>query len=165
MLPQWIDKGLPFHCTGCGKCCTGAPGYIWINEEEEQAIASHLGLDLNEFRQKYTEKVRERTTLIELPEQDNDCVFLKGKSCSIYDVRPTQCRTYPFWPDNLSSRAAWKETAAECEGIQQEATLVPRKEIEERLNQQIRDGAQEWAPTDCSSQLDKRDRASPSKME
>ena len=133
MLPQWIGEGLPFQCTGCGKCCTGAPGCIWVNEEEIQAIAAKLGLPQEVFRARYTEQVDDRVSLIEQPHRNNDCIFLKGKECGIYDVRPTQCRTFPFWPSNVADRQSWEMTAAECEGIRPDAPLVPREKIEAEL--------------------------------
>ncbi len=133
MLPQWIEKeGLPFACTGCGKCCTGAPGYIWVNDEEIDAIADQLNLSRSDFLANYTEEVEGRVSLLELPERNNDCIFLEGKGCTIYDVRPTQCRTYPFWPDNIKSPRAWRETAFECEGIYPDAKKVDRQTILEK---------------------------------
>jgi hypothetical protein len=36
----WYKDGLRFTCTGCGDCCTGAPGYVWVNKEEIEALAA-----------------------------------------------------------------------------------------------------------------------------
>ncbi len=38
----WYQDGLKFRCTGCGDCCTGAPGYVWVNKEEIAALAVYL---------------------------------------------------------------------------------------------------------------------------
>ena len=35
----------------------------------------------------------------------------------IYPVRPGQCRTWPFWSENLASPNAWNKTAQKCPGI------------------------------------------------
>lgn len=32
---------------------------------------------------------------------NGDCIFLKNKKCSIYNVRPNICRMYPYWAINL----------------------------------------------------------------
>lgn len=49
-----------------------------------------------------------------------DCIFLEDKLCSIYKVRPTQCATYPWWPD-LMNPVSWQVEAAEvCEGLDHE---------------------------------------------
>ena len=127
----WYAQGLRFECTGCGQCCTGAPGYTWVSDEEIQKIAEFLDLTINEFSQKYLRRVKGRLSLIELP-KTYDCVFLKDKKCQIYPVRPTQCRTYPWWPRNLKSEKDWQEAASFCEGIRANAAVVPFETIEEQ---------------------------------
>lgn len=51
-----------------------------------------------------------------------DCVFLArdgaGRAaCSIYPVRPAQCRTWPFWPENLATPEDWGRAAKSCPGM------------------------------------------------
>ena len=36
----WYHEGLSFTCSQCGDCCTGAPGYVWVNNEEIAALAA-----------------------------------------------------------------------------------------------------------------------------
>ena len=31
----YAEEGLAFECTGCGDCCTGAPGYVWVIRDPE----------------------------------------------------------------------------------------------------------------------------------
>ena len=119
MLKQvkpWYREGLRFECTGCGQCCTGSPGYVWVTEEEVLTMAEHLQLSLEEFAEKYLRQVGEKLSLKELL-PSYDCVFFKDKKCTIYTIRPTQCRTYPFWGQNLESKEAWLKAAQFCEGI------------------------------------------------
>lgn len=132
----WYNEGLRFECTGCGQCCTGAPGYIWLNHDEILAIAKHLNLDLQTFGDRYLRKVKGRFSLREDP-VNFDCIFLKDKKCSIYQERPTQCRTYPWWPTLLKSKKDWQEAALTCEGISFEAPIVPLETIKEQLNLQL----------------------------
>lgn len=127
----WYADGLHFKCTECGQCCTGAPGYIWVNDQEIKNIAEHLNLSTEEFAKRYLRQVKGRLSLLEHP-ANYDCVFLKGNKCQIYSVRPTQCRTFPWWPRNLKSEKAWKEAAQSCEGINPEAPLVPFDVIEQQ---------------------------------
>lgn len=127
----WYSQGLSFQCTGCGQCCTGAPGYIWVNEQEILEIAQFLNLSISEFSKRYLRKVNDRFSLLEMP-KNYDCIFLKDKKCQIYSVRPTQCRTYPWWPQTLKDEKAWKEAAKFCEGIRIDAPLVPFDEIEKQ---------------------------------
>jgi Fe-S-cluster containining protein len=49
--------------------------------------------------------------------RDKQCPFLLAGGCGIHPAKPTQCRTFPFWPELVESRAAWKRTARFCPGI------------------------------------------------
>jgi uncharacterized protein len=132
----WYANGLRFECTGCGKCCTGAPGYVWVTEKEIEAIASYLKISVQEFGKKYLRRIDNRYSLIERS-KTYDCVFLEDKTkCKIYPVRPTQCQTFPYWPDLLSSEKAWQEAASYCEGINDEASLIPYSVIKEQLSRE-----------------------------
>lgn len=124
----WYSAGLRFECTGCGDCCTGAPGYVWVNRAEIEQIAAQLGLSVEHFEGRFVRDVGIRRSLIEL--DNGDCVFFDSRSrkCRIYEVRPRQCRTWPFWPSNLKSPAAWREMAERCPGANC-GKVVPLKKI------------------------------------
>ncbi|MCS7236997.1 MAG: YkgJ family cysteine cluster protein [Thermoguttaceae bacterium] len=126
----WYAEGLRFECQACGNCCTGPPGYVWVNTRELSEIASFLGISLPELVMHFTRSVDGRISLIELA--GGDCVFLDPTSrlCRIYPVRPRQCRTWPFWTSNLASRASWAEAAARCPGCNR-GRLYTFTEIEE----------------------------------
>jgi len=124
--PYFFDQGLRFECTGCGKCCTGASGTIFINDREAAAIAKRLGLTVKTFLADYTYPYKGGHSIRE--KENGDCVFLRGKLCGIYEDRPTQCRTFPFWPEVLRSEKQWRAAAKDCEGIGQ-GKLHTRVEI------------------------------------
>jgi Fe-S-cluster containining protein len=133
----WYAEGLRFECTQCGNCCSGFPGYVWLTIDDMARIASHLKMAVNDFTKKFVRRVGNRYSLIE--KFNYDCIFLtrdgSGKSgCGIYPVRPMQCRTWPFWNDNLKSPAAWKHAAERghgCPGMcDAEAPLYPLEHIE-----------------------------------
>jgi len=116
---RWFEAGLHFQCQQCGRCCGGRPGYVWVTEEEIKAIADYLNLSQQQFRRRYTRKEGRR---ISLKEKGNyDCIFLEhdGQSgrCAIYPVRPTQCRTWPFWKSNLQSPDHWQTLTSNCPGV------------------------------------------------
>ena len=129
----WYAEGLFFTCTQCGNCCTGPAGYVWINETEITRLAEHLKLTTQETLQRYCRKTAGRISLKErrTPEGNYDCIFLKElpvepggttpplrrKACSIYAVRPLQCRTWPFWRENLASPEGWNHSAKRCHGM------------------------------------------------
>ncbi len=117
MTEPWYQDGLRFTCTQCGNCCTGAPGYIWISDEEISALAKRLGMEEPAFRRRYTRVVRGRGTSL-LEKANNDCAFFeKGRGCTVYEHRPKQCRTWPFWRPLLASREDWDAAAAGCPGM------------------------------------------------
>lgn len=132
----WYKDGLKFKCTECGKCCTGAPGYVWLTPQEMQNIADLLDIPLDTFKKKYTRQSGNRYSLTEKKSfnNENDCVFLKDKKCTIYQARPKQCRTFPWWKENLNSEHSWQLAAKECEGINDDAPIVPFETIQHQLN-------------------------------
>ena len=48
---------------------------------------------------------------------NGDCCMLREGKCRIYAARPLQCRTWPFWPSNVSSPRAWQDAGRRCPGI------------------------------------------------
>jgi hypothetical protein len=113
----WYADGLKFKCTQCGDCCTGAPGFVWVNSEEIAALAALVGeADVKKFEAEYVKNVGIRRSLREFP--NGDCVFFDGaaRKCTVYSARPRQCRTWPFWDSNLSSPEAWERTCEICPG-------------------------------------------------
>ncbi|MEQ8317195.1 MAG: YkgJ family cysteine cluster protein [Phycisphaerales bacterium] len=118
------ERGLRFACTMCGNCCTGPPGTVMVDERERAALAQHLGLSAAEFDEQYTRTLDEGVTLVErLTAFGHDCVFLDrttvpGRAvCGVYEHRPSQCRTWPFWQRNLTDERAWDRAAATCPGM------------------------------------------------
>ncbi len=112
----WYKDGLKFKCSGCGDCCTGAPGYVWVNKAEVEAMAPLVDLTVEEFQEQYTRKIGIRRSLKEFA--NGDCVFFDNESrkCEIYGARPRQCRTWPFWESNLRTPEDWERTCDECPG-------------------------------------------------
>lgn len=124
----WFQQGLRFQCTQCGNCCTGAPGYVWVNAEEIQQLADVVGLDVAAFEAKYVRRVGNRRSLVEF--DNGDCVFFDNQTrkCQVYDSRPRQCRTWPFWDSNVRTPEAWKQTCEACPGSGK-GKLVPVEQI------------------------------------
>ena len=99
-------------------------------------MAAFLGVTPEQFRRQYTRRVSRRITLVE--RRDNhDCIFLGSpdssgrRGCTVYQVRPSQCRTWPFWPSNLADPDSWSAAAHRCRGVNR-GRLFTLKEIEER---------------------------------
>ena len=128
----WFSQGLRFKCTGCGKCCTGSPGYVFLSSSDLQRLASHLSLSVEEFSANYTYKIDDKLSLIDSPGTPN-CVFLKDNRCSVYEARPIQCRTFPWWIHLLETRSDWENAGERCEGIEHpDAPLIPSLDIQQQ---------------------------------
>ena len=134
---EWYADGLRFSCTQCGNCCSGPPGYVWFTYDEAAAMAEFHKLDMIEFLRRFAHTIDGKWTLNEISHPGGkgyDCTFLRreegtGKAlCSIYNVRPQQCRTWPFWPNLLESPARWKRATATCPGMDN-GKLYPIEQI------------------------------------
>ena len=90
--PKILDR---FSCSGCGECCRW-PGSVLLTSDDICLIAEHLELTEKDFIDRHTRLAPNRKGLALLDQTDESCAFLKGDRCSIYDVRPEQCRTFPF---------------------------------------------------------------------
>lgn len=137
------EVGLRFTCTMCGNCCTGAPGYVLYTDEEARAMADELGVPLGEFTAKYTHEDLHGRSLNEVETRFGfDCVFLDretqpGKAlCRVYRSRPAQCRTWPFWSDNLKSKHHWNRASSTCPGLNK-GELHPPKVVRLRLDESV----------------------------
>lgn len=131
----WYAGGLRFTCTQCGNCCSGAPGYVWVTAREIKAIAGRLEMTVAAFERRYVRQVDSRTSLTE--RRDGDCDFLRrlddGRAiCAIYEDRPSQCKTWPFWDENLESPHAWAVASSDCPGMNN-GTIHPLTVIQAAL--------------------------------
>jgi Fe-S-cluster containining protein len=125
----WYRDGLNFRCSACGNCCTGPKGYVWVTDEEVAKMAAHRGEIERDFRRHHVRKVQGRLSLREDRNEagEYDCRFLKPlpgdrpgrrkRGCSIYEVRPRQCRTWPFWDGVVGSAASWQAAKQTCPGM------------------------------------------------
>jgi len=127
----WYADGLRFRCTQCGDCCTGAEGYVWVNQQEVEELAAARGMTPAVFERRFVKRVGIRRSLKE--RKGGDCVLLDAdtRKCTVYDARPRQCRTWPFWDSNLRSPEAWAEAAEACPGCNK-GNLVPLEQIVEQ---------------------------------
>ena len=113
----WYSEGLRFACTRCGHCCGGGPGTIRVSDEEISDLAAHTHESIESFRVKYTRRIRGGD--ISLKEKRNlDCIFYdRSEGCTVYAMRPRQCRTWPFWSSVVHSPETWEEASRTCPGM------------------------------------------------
>ncbi len=125
-----------FKCQpGCGECCRGSPGYVWVNSEEARRIAQFLNIMPEEFESRFLRSVNERRSLVE--RRTGECIFLDEHRCQIYSQRPLQYQMYPFWPEIINDPKCLGQETMSCPGINQ-GRLYSFQDIErllERVNQ------------------------------
>ena len=128
----WYVTGLRFSCLPeCGKCCTNHEdyAYVYLDGDDLPRLAEHLGLTPGEFREQYATLDDDDWVLrMDKP----DCPFLDGWQCTVYEARPTQCSTFPFWREILRNRAEWRRQRRFCPGID-EGEVHPLKVIDAHL--------------------------------
>ena len=104
-----------FTCQrGCINCCT-MQGYVYLTEEDLKRAAAFTGMTARAFEARYVYRTRHQMRFRK--PRDRQCPFLLGHGCGIHPGKPTQCRTFPFWPELLERKAEWNRTARYCPGI------------------------------------------------
>jgi Fe-S-cluster containining protein len=112
--PYFFDKGIRFQCQRCGMCCTGEPGIVYADQDEISLMAAFLEIPRQVLEERFLNPFRKGFTIREA--EDGRCIFYEN-GCAVYPVRPLQCRTFPFWFQNMRSPKAWGEACLLCPGI------------------------------------------------
>ncbi|MCO5113499.1 MAG: YkgJ family cysteine cluster protein [Bdellovibrionaceae bacterium] len=139
MSKNFYKKGLHFECQGSGKCCLsrGEYGYVYLTKSDAKRMAKVLELTVAEFKKQYCRVTGGVLHLIQ-PEDSINCVFLQDNRCSVYEGRPTQCRTWPFWPENMNPKAWKRDVINFCPGasVKTKKSLKSPEVIAEQLKEQ-----------------------------
>jgi uncharacterized protein len=134
MKKTWYGDGLRFQCQQSGKCCVshGQYGFVYLTKEDRKNIAAKLGMSTSEFTKKHCAKT---DGVWHIVDDGKACTFLKKNQCTVYEARPMQCRTWPFWPETMSPKA-WKQDVVKfCPGVGK-GPLVSRDQIQAALKDQ-----------------------------
>ncbi|MBN2542009.1 YkgJ family cysteine cluster protein [bacterium] len=136
-MVKFYDKGLRFSCQQCGNCCSLEEGDIYISFEDVVAITEYLGITEKRFEEEYLQ-IRDRFYVVKQNGENGPCIFLtEDRTCSIYPVRPYQCRTFPFWKENLTSKKTWDDLKKFCSGIGI-GKLFTKSEIDDKVTRDLK---------------------------
>ena len=115
-----------FACQGCGNCCRsrGRFRYVYVSLPERRRLARHLHLPLRTFTRRYCAKTE---GFFHLRSAGRDCIFLAANRCRVHRARPEQCRTWPFWPENMPPRVWNRDIAAKCPGTGRGKWIAPQE--------------------------------------
>lgn len=130
----WWSEGIRFECQETGRCCVsrGAYGYVYLTLEDRRRLARHFGMATSTFTRRHCLRTDGHWHLRDFTDK---CQYLDGVRCTVYEARPTQCRTWPFWPENMKAKVWAGEIAAYCPGIGK-GRLYTASEIRELLKQE-----------------------------
>lgn len=131
--PYFFDAGIFFQCRRCGRCCSGDPGVVYVSEYEIEEIARFLLIPVSGFIRQFLYPYKDGYSIYE--DTRGRCLFYEN-GCVIYPVRPSQCRTFPFWFDNLRSRQKWLRVEKDCPGIGK-GDFFPKEKILQLLSKAV----------------------------
>ncbi len=116
-----------FECKRCGFCCQGE-STVSLTSEEQERIASYLGLSLSDFLERYTVSRGKR---IEMKTVNGHCIFYDEKEslCKIHPVKPFHCRQWPLHPSILRDQDSFEIIRRSCPGFSPQATWQDVKKL------------------------------------
>lgn len=113
----WYADGLRFSCQpDCGACCVdhGDYAYVYLEGDDHERLAEFFDLAPEEFLERYG-ALDDGHRILRM--DGPGCPFLDGARCTVYPARPDQCRTFPFWDENLRGPGNWSRLREFCPGI------------------------------------------------
>ncbi|MDP6870251.1 MAG: YkgJ family cysteine cluster protein [Candidatus Poseidoniaceae archaeon] len=151
MSKAWWMNGVPFSCqTDCGKCCDEPGGIVYLHPTDAKKMASHLGLTVEDWLERDCRQTLDGRYILKSDPITEVCIYLDAnKKCVNYQARPTQCRSYPFWGENLRSVRSWSNTVEECPGLSSEdALIIDGESIKMRIikDRDATRGFRQWPP-------------------
>lgn len=106
---------------------------MYVNARERHALADHLELSLGAFNRRYTRSEDDGSRVLRFVE--GRCIFLVDGLCSVHELKPVQCRTWPFWEELLVSREVYeREVRAFCPGSRT-GPVVPAASIRAQMDE------------------------------
>ena len=114
-----FKNGIKFQCQGSANCCIsrGSYGFVFLSKNDLLKLSNFFKISFFNFKKKYCHTTNGFVHLKET-RKNGECIFLKNNNkCSIYKYRPTQCRTWPFWPENMNIKKWNKDVVNFCPGI------------------------------------------------
>lgn len=106
-----------FSCRRSGRCCSqGLGGRVWLTPDDVTRLAKHFALPEATFRERHTFVDGGRTSL---RMDQGRCTFLEGTNqCTVYEARPAQCSSWPYWDQVLTRPEGLERAMAICPGIE-----------------------------------------------
>jgi Fe-S-cluster containining protein len=109
---RFYHDGIRFECQGDGKCCLnhGRHLFVYVTFNDRRRLAVHLGMSVPQYTRAFD-------GMVHLSDAEHDCPFFRENRCGVHAARPWQCRTWPFWPENMHPKVWERDVAAFCPGV------------------------------------------------
>ncbi len=135
-IAQVLGKGgdFRFRCTACGNCCRHE-GSVYFSAQDLENICHYLQKEPKALEGKL---IQRRSNGLYVHDSSGPCILLdpKTKRCTVYPVRPFQCRSFPFWPSIFSSKASLEEAKQDCPGMRsQTAPSLQHAELAQKVQE------------------------------
>ena len=129
------QNGIHFECQGSSNCCVsrGAYGFVYLSKKDITKLSNFTNLKTADFIDLYCEKTDGFTHFKER-KKDGSCQFLDKKKCSVYQARPTQCRTWPFWSENMKVKNWNEDISRFCPGINK-GKIINAEDIKKNIEE------------------------------
>ncbi|MFX0075215.1 MAG: YkgJ family cysteine cluster protein [Candidatus Hermodarchaeota archaeon] len=138
-LSKALENGIEFSCQMCGSCCRGFnEGEVYLYQDDINRLIKSLNItkksELRKFAKKYFKVIddsffwkepgaargktyRYKSLGFKFTGDDEHCQFLEGNRCSVHEIRPFQCRCFPFWLMLVSNRKNFIDYSKKCPGL------------------------------------------------
>jgi hypothetical protein len=89
-LAEGIEEQI--DCTACANCCRVATAKV--AERDVERLARHFRVKPQRILDDYCEESAEEGVILKRDDA-RGCVFLDGKTCTVYEARPESCQRFP----------------------------------------------------------------------
>lgn len=107
MVPVAASDHFPFQCRRCGACCRHVRQSVPLETLDAFRLARYLRdrgepiSCIDDVLAKYTEPVLLHESgytvfMLKVAGPEDACIFLRDNRCTIHEVNPRACRTYPI---------------------------------------------------------------------
>ena len=135
-------NGLDFTCTRCGRCCE-RPGPVFFSDDDLDRAAAFEKITPRAFVKRHGLVKVDDIHALDLPDGTPCSFYDKLKGCQIYEGRPIQCKTWPFWKEVVTRKSSWEKAATDCPGMNQGERHSPeviREALDACQNQGLPEG-------------------------
>lgn len=106
-----LNDKINFNCNKCGTCCMGNSVHmLMLNPIDVILLARHANKSTMNYLLQDTfldtiqieGNLEKQYIIVRLKYENDKCIYYKNNRCSIYEIRPTICRTYPLAIRNIN---------------------------------------------------------------